>query len=258
MNRKTLLIMSGGVCLLFALFSGCGGNPGEKEYNKARSSWKANDLVRAQSQMEKAIRKMADNEKKSVANNELGIIRWKLGKQDQAIESFAESCRLAEELSGANLNLGVALYHAGQWDQAKFQLTNILIEEPDNAVARIYLGLVYMEQQAWQSAAKELTEGLRSRPNDAAGQNALALAELHMNPDSDAAVQRLKRLLAAYPDYAPAAYNLAMIHEQWLKEPRTALGWYQQYLQKAGEDGAQAEAARQAVERLNRMGPEAP
>jgi tetratricopeptide (TPR) repeat protein len=258
MKRKTLLIMSGGVCLLFALFSGCGGNSGEKEYNKARSSWKANDLVRAQSQMEKAIRKMSDNEKKSIANNQLGIIRWRLGKQDQAIESFSESCRLAEEMSGANLNLGVALYHAGQWDQSKFQLTNVLIEDPDNAVARIYLGLVHMEQQDWQSASKELAEGLRARPNDAAGQNALALAELHLNRGSDAAVKRLKQLLVAYPDYAPAAYNLAMIYEQWIQEPRTALGWYQQYLQKAGEDGAQAETARQAIERLNRVGPDIP
>jgi tetratricopeptide (TPR) repeat protein len=258
MKRKSLLILSSGVCLLFALFSGCGGNPGEKEYNKARSSWKKNNLARAQSQMEKAIRKMSDNEKKSVANNQLGIIRWRLGKQDQAIESFAESCRLAEDLSGANLNLGVALYHVGQWDQAKFQLTNVLIEEPENAVARIYLGLVNMEEQDWQGASKELAEGLRSRPNDAAGQNALALAELHLNRGSDAAIKRLKQLLVAYPDYAPAAYNLAMIYEQWLKEPRTALGWFRQYLQKAGDDGEQAETARQAVERLNRMGPDAP
>ena len=84
MKNKTLLIMvCGGVCLLFAVFSGCGGRPGEKEYNKAVASWEGGDLVRAQSQLEKAIRKLSSSEKKSVANNQLGIIRWNLGKHGQ-------------------------------------------------------------------------------------------------------------------------------------------------------------------------------
>jgi len=250
--------MGGGVCLLFAVFSGCGGNPGEKDYNKAMTSWKNNDLVRAQSQLEKAIRKLSGNEKKSVANNQLGIIHWNLGKYDQAIESFAESCRLGEDLSGANLNLGVALYYAGQSEQAKFELTKILGEDPDNTVAQFFLGLVYLQLKDWKGASQEITEGLRADPTDAAGQNALALAELHLSHNSDLAVKRLKQLVAAHPDYAPAVYNLAVIHEQWLHNPGAALGWYKQYLQKAGEEGAQAESTQQAIVRLNKMGPDAP
>lgn len=258
MNNKTLLIIGGGVCLLFALFSGCGGNPGEKEYEKAMASWKKNDLVRAQSQLEKAIRKLTGNEEKSVANNQLGIIRWKLGKHAQAIESFGESCRLSNDLTGANLNMGVALYHSGHLEQARLELTKILNEEPDNATARIYLGLVLMKRQDWQGASQELSAGLRSSPNNPAGQNALALVELHMSRNTDAAVKRLKQLLAAYPDYAPALFNLAIIHEQWLRDPTAALGWYKQYLQKAGEAGPQAEAAKQAIAKLSQVGPEDP
>jgi tetratricopeptide (TPR) repeat protein len=258
MKNKTLLLMGGGVFLLFAIFSGCGGNPGEKDYNRAMTSWKNNDLVRAQSQLKKAIRKLSGNEKKSVANNQLGIIHWNLGKYDQAIESFAESCRLEEDLSGANLNLGVALYHAGRSEQAKFEFTKILGEDPDNTVARFFLGLVHLQLKDWKGASQEITEGLRADPTDAAGQNALALAELHLSHNSDLAVKRLKQLVAAHPDYAPAAYNLAVIHEQWLHNPGAALGWYNQYLQKAGEEGVQAEPTKQAIVRLNRMGPDAP
>lgn len=253
MKNKTLLIMvCGGVCLLFAVFSGCGGRPGEKEYNKAVASWEGGDLVRAQSQLEKAIRKLSSSEKKSVANNQLGIIRWNLGKHGQAIESFIESCRLAEELSGANLNLGIALYHAGQLEQARFEFTKILGEQPTNTIAQSFLGLIRMQKKDWQGASKELTTGLRTNPNDAAAQNALALAELHLNRNSDAAVKRLKKLVAAYPEYAPAAYNLAVIHDQWLHNNSAALGWYKQYLQKTGGKGAYTELARQAIIRLNR------
>jgi len=253
MKNKTLLIMIGsGVCLLFAVFSGCGGRPGEKEYNKAMASWEDGDLVRAQSQLEKAIRKLSGNEKKSVANNQLGIIRWNLGKHGQAIESFSESCRLAEELSGANLNLGIALYHASQLKQAEFEFTKILGEQPTNMIAQSFLGLVHMQKKDWQGASKEIAAGLRANPNDAAGQNALALAELHLNRNSDAAVKRLKKLVAAYPEYAPATYNLAVIHEQWLHNESAALGWYKQYLQKTGGKGVHTELARQAIIRLNR------
>ncbi len=250
MKNKKLLIMGGGVCLLFAVFSGCGERSGEKEYNKAMASWKDDDLVRAQSQLEKSIRKLSGNEKKSVANNQLGIILWSLGKHGQSVEKFAESCLLAEDLSGANLNLGIALYHAGRLDQAEFEFTKILNEQPANPVARSFLGLVHMQKKDWKAASKEISAGLRTNPNDAAGQNALALAELHLNSSSDAAVKRLKQLISAYPDYAPAVYNLAMIYDQWLHNPNAALGWYKQYLAKAGVDGPQSEAAKQAITRL--------
>ncbi|MEN8256090.1 MAG: tetratricopeptide repeat protein [Verrucomicrobiota bacterium] len=257
MKNKKLLMIGGSACLLFAVFSGCGGRGGEKEYNKAMASWKSGDLVRAQSQLEKAIRKLSGNEEKSVANNQLGIIRWSLGKHDQAIESFGESCRLAKELSGANLNLGVALFHANQLDQAEFEFIKMLAEQPTNAVARSFLGLVQMQKKEWKGASEEIAAGLRTNPNDAAGQNALALVELHMNRNSDIAVKRLKKLVSAYPDYAPATYNLAVIHDQWLHNQNAAMGWYRQYLQKAGEEGRQTEAARQAIARLEKKGPNA-
>jgi len=256
MSNKKLLMIGGGICLLFAVFSGCGGRSGEKEYNKAMASWKDNDLVRAQSQLEKAIRKLSGNEKKSVANNQLGIILWSLDKHDQSIEKFAESCRLAEDLSGANLNLGIALYHAGQMEQAEFEFTKILGEQPDNAIARSFLGLIHMQEKDWKGASREIAAGLRTHPNDAAGQNALALAELHLNSSSSAAIKRLKQLVSAYPDYAPAAYNLAMIYDQWLHNPSAALGWYKQYLQKAGEEGMHTESATQAIARLSEKEPD--
>jgi len=251
MKNKKLSMIGGGICLLFAVFFGCGERTGEKEYNKAMASWKDGDLVRAQSQLEKSIRKLSGNEKKSVANNQLGIILWNLGKHGQSVEKFAESCRLAEDLSGANLNLGIALYHAGRLEQAEFEFTNILGEQPSNIVAQFFLGLTHMQKKDWKGASKEITAGLRTNPNDAAGQNALALAELHLNNSSDAAVKRLKKLVSAYPGYAPAAYNLAVIYDQWLHNPSAALGWYRQYLAKAGADGPQSEAARQAMTRLD-------
>jgi tetratricopeptide (TPR) repeat protein len=250
MKNKKLVILCGGSCLLLALFFGCGERSGEKEYTKALSLWADGDLVRAQGQLEKAIRKLTGNAKRALANNQLGIVLWKLGKPEQAIERFAESCRLTDELTGANLNLGMALYHAGQLDEAEFELTKMLNEQPDHADARTIQGLIHMQKKDWKSAAQEISTGLRNHPDDPAGQNALALAELHLNRNSDPAVARLKQVVAAYPDYAPACYNLAVIYDQWLGNKNAAASWYKQYLARAGAEATRTAAAKQAVARL--------
>jgi tetratricopeptide (TPR) repeat protein len=89
-----------------------------------------------------------------------------------------------------------------------------------------------------------------ARPSDPAGQNAFALADLNSTRNTDLAVSRLSKLASAYPDYAPAAYNLAVIHDLWLGNQTKATEWYKEYLRKAGPNGRQVDATRQAIARL--------
>lgn len=249
MKKASLTIFFGGFLFLLALFSGCGDRSGEKEFNQAMKLAESGDLVRAQGQLEKAVRKLSDRERKAIAENELGIVLWKLGKKDQALESFSESCSLSGEITGANENLAIALCQAGRLDEAEFELTKILNEQPKNPTALLYLGIVQMERRNWAGAAKEIAKEVRANPKSPAAQNALALAELHQR-QAETAIQRLKQLLAASPGYAPAAYNLAAIYDQWMHNSAAAIGWYRQYLEKSGGQGAFADRARQAIARL--------
>jgi len=256
MKNKSLVIGGSGICLLFILFFGCGENSGEKEYNKALESWKNGDLSRAQGQMEKAIRKLSDTEKKSVANNQLGLILWGLGKNQLAAKKFGESCRLTEDLTGANLNHGLALYQTGQLESALFEFTKFSDAQPNNALAHTLLGLVHLKNQQWASATQELATGLRQKPeNPSAGQNALALAQLHEPNGTNKAITRLKQIIAAFPNYTPAIYNLAVIYDQWLHDNTTALSWYRKYLQQAGSQAQKTEQTNQAIARLTRTRP---
>ncbi|MBT8042122.1 MAG: tetratricopeptide repeat protein [Pontiella sp.] len=250
MKNSRIAMLSTSVFMILAMFAGCGEHSGEKEYSKAMDAWKSGNLVRARTLFEKSIRKTSGNEKKSAALNQLGLILWQLNETDAAAEAFSKSCNLTENLTGANLNMGIALFHAGRLDDAEVALNNVLGETPGNETALAMLGMIEMRKQNWSGAASELTKSYRADPRSPAALNALALAELHKNQSSDAAIRRLQQVASAYPSYAPAAYNLALIYDQWLGNKSAAREWYTQYLQRAGAEGSRVADAKEAVERL--------
>lgn len=250
MKDTKVFITASAVLLAVAIFIGCGERAGEKEYEKAVAAWKKGDLVRARTLFEKSIRKTSGNEKKSVAWNQLGLVLWQLGETESAANAFGNSCNLTEAFTGANLNHGIALFHAGKLAEAEVALNNVVGDNPKNQTALAMLGMIEMKKRDWAGASQELSKTVAADPRNPAGQNALALVELHRNRNSNAAITRLKQLLAAHSNYAPAAYNLGVIYDQWLGNKSAAQGWYSQYLKIAEADGSHVDAAKKALERL--------
>lgn len=252
MKVKTFSLYLFGLLTLFALFIGCGENSGEKKYKKALSSWKQKDLVRAETLMEPAIRQLAAD-RKPVAYNQLGIIRWKLNKREEAIQAFHSA--ITGEITEANINLASALFYLDRLDEAEFQLTNILGARPRHAEARLLRGLVSMKRKDWDSAFRDLKVAEQQDAGNPAISSALILCELHKHGQSQQAINALQRLAAKHPNYTPAIYNIGSIYDHWLKRKDDALTWYRQYLQKAGDDGSYIEKTQKAIDRLNGAGP---
>ncbi|MEI6892372.1 MAG: tetratricopeptide repeat protein [Pontiella sp.] len=250
MKNKKIVTVSTGVVVALFMFAGCSGKSGEKQYNQALSAWENGDLVRARTLLESSINKLSGNALKSTAQNQLGLVLWELGESEAAAMAFSTSANLAETLTESHLNMGIALYHTDRFDEAELALNNVLGENQNNETARAILGLIRLQKQNWTGATAELTKAERINPRSPAIQNALALAELHQTNNSDHALTRLKQLISAYPDYAPAAYNLGSIYDHWLQNTSTAIRWYQQYLQKAGVNGSHVQSASNAIVRL--------
>ena len=250
MKNKKMITVSLCIAVALMMFAGCGENSGEKEYTKAVEAWKSGDLVRARSLFDKSISKSSGGAKKSTALNQLGLVLWELSKTKDAAKSFNEAANLSESLSGASLNSGIALYHCGQMDEAELVLNNVIGENPKNDTALAILGLIELQKRNWTGATQELSKSANINPRNPAAQNALALAELHQTQQTEQAITRLKQIISAYPDYAPAAFNLGSIYDHWLSNSSAAMGWYKQYLEKAGADGSHILTASQAVVRL--------
>jgi len=250
MKKRKMITATAVVFTALVMFVGCGSKNGEKEHSKALEAWNDGDLVRAQTLLEKSIRKTTGNEQKSESLNQLGLVLWELGKTAEAADAFSQSANLSEELSGANLNMGIALFHAGRLDEAEVALNNVLGENPRNETALAVLGMIEMQKRDWGGAAAELAKSATVNPADPAAQNALALAQLQQTKNVSSAINRLKGVVNAYPDYAPALYNLGAVYELYVKNNTQAMSWYKQYLAKAGAEGSHVQAANAALARL--------
>jgi len=249
MRKKRLFLLIGGTSFLFTIFFGCGEKSGEKEYEKALSLWKSGQLSRAQGQMGKAIRKLTNREQKSVANNQLGLILWELGKTTEATDRFRESCQLSENITQADKNYGIALFKNNQFDKAKMEFLTILGDQPNDPVSYFFMGMVHLKRKDWRNAQKKLAEGLRLKPQDPALQNAYALVELHQSGANKALV-RLKQIVKTFPNYSPALFNIATIYDLRLHNRSVAVTWYRKYLSQAGASAFQSSQAQQALMRL--------
>ncbi len=254
MKKNRILIIGSGLLLVLAMFVGCGGRSGEKEYSKAIQAWDEGDLVQARALLEKATGRLSGNVRKSMAFNKLGLVLWQLDEPKAAAAAFDDACALSETITDARLNLAMAQFHSDDFDGALKSINMYLGENPKNKTALALKSLIAAKKRDWAQSTRIMAEAVAATPNDPAAQNALALAELNHGQGSAQVISRLKKITLADPDYAPALYNLGVIHEQWLHDKDAALQYYQAYVRKAGGSGSHAEAARNAIARLDGSG----
>ncbi len=250
MKNKRIWVYGAGLALVLAMFAGCGGHSGEKEYNKAIKAWNKGNLVQARTLFEKATGRMSGNAKKSMALNKLGLVLWQLNEPQAAAEAFNDACLLSDTITDARLNLAMAQFHSGDLEGAAKSLSMYLGEYPETPNAMTLSSMIAAKKRDWNQSSRIMAKVAANQPNDPAAQNALALAELNQGNGSNQAIKRLKKTIATHPDYAPALYNLAVIYDQWLRDKTTARHYYQAYLQKAGDSGSHGDAATEAVARL--------
>jgi len=251
MKDNKMLIYGAGTALVLAMFVGCGGRSGEREFNKAMSAWEKGKLVQARTLFEKSTARLSGNDKKSTAFNNLGLVLWQLDETDAAAAAFSDACTLSETITEARLNLAIAQFHSGNLDAAKMSLSMYLGENPNSSTALAMQSLIAAQKRDWAQASRLLNKSASADPANPALQNALALSEAKGGQSPGSAITRLKQLLSSHPDYAPALYNLAVIHDQMLHDNAAALSYYNSYLQKAGSNASHVEIAKAAVDRLN-------
>ncbi len=135
-------------------------------------------------------------------------------------EAFAEATRSLE---------------AGELDRAIGLLEPLTRSSPELTAAHVNLGIARARKDELAPAETALLAALGRNPRHPVALNELGIVYRRMGRFQDART-RFEGALAAYPEFAPAHRNLAILCDLYLADADCALAHYQHYLAAVPED----------------------
>lgn len=152
---------------------------------------------------------LAKNPEAWMAHNNLGTLRLRQQRWDEAEEYFEAALRVNPGTPEANNNLGTALYAQGKISEATAQYRTAVTVDPKNAGAWNNLGIALAAAGAHTDAVQAFRSSLALAPNDAATHYNLGKALHRMQMLARASVE-LREALRLDPNLAMAHYELGL------------------------------------------------
>ncbi len=121
---------------------------------------------------EHALEATADN---WIMHNNLGVVRARQGRIDEAARHYAEALRIAPDFGAANFNLGEMLLVRGEVNRSVPYLERAAGLAPGNAVVRLVLGTALARQGRTDEALSHLREAERLDPGNPEIRRALSM-----------------------------------------------------------------------------------
>lgn len=241
----TSLLLAG---LGLGLAGSCSKPPGQADFDRGVYELKRGNHVRAKALLEKSVSRRPGSDQNALAYNYIGLAAYRLGQYQAAQEAFEDSRRLSPTLAEPVYNLGVLLAASGDLARSVRLLEEAARMDERDPRALEYLGRLYSERRQWPEARRMLYAALDRAPESPRVLTALASVDLHTTGPQKA-VELLTSALKKDHRYAPALFNLAVIYDRWLQDRSHARSYYKRFL-GANDDGAWADHARAALERL--------
>jgi len=178
------------------LVSGCGSGESNLETGIARL--RENNYKSAGKHLERAVYQLPDN---PAALCNMGITCWKTGRNKEAISYFRKTAQLC----------------------------------PDDPRPMEFLARVMMDMQNWNEARSALVQADKRLPASSRILTTMALVEIHSGNNAQA-LSRLTQALETDPTYAPALYNMSVLHRDKLNNREAAVSFFNRYLKVAAGD----------------------
>jgi tetratricopeptide (TPR) repeat protein len=160
----------------------------------------------------------------AIAHSNLGVALRKIGRTDEAIDSYKSALRLQPNYVGALNNLGVALCSKGQIYDGLESYTRAIALDPNDAIAQHNLGLRHDLMGRTDEAIEHYRRAVSADPRYALAHCNLAIAFIQIG-DLNRALHHLRESTRVDPQY-PTAYLTIGIQLRTLgqfAEAKTAL-----------------------------------
>lgn len=256
-NRRAWLSGPSRVCAVWLLLAaaGCAPAPPPPAWEAARSARDDGRLEDARRLLTDALEQDPTPPDAAVIYNDRGVIARELGDPVAATLDFEASRRLDDQLAAPVYNLAVENFHAGRIDQAAALWQEAAaLAAPHDTRSLEFLALLEEQRGNLEAAREHLQDALARQPESPRVLSALGRCELRRQEPA-AAVERWLEALEANPTYAPAYYNLAVVHERRLQDPDGAAHYWRQFLRYEPES---TPASIYAHSRLSAPPPHAP
>ena len=165
----------------------------------------------------------------ATAWNYLGVADQKAQQPENAAAAYQRALDLNRDLVEAHWNLGMLWLEQGKNDEALSEFTAYTLRRNNSPEGWLKLGAVQLRMGEVVAAERSFGAVLTVDPGNAEAINGQGLARLERNRPRDA-VQFFASALQSNPNFAPAMLNLAVTEQQYLRDDRTALQYYQAYL----------------------------
>jgi tetratricopeptide (TPR) repeat protein len=166
--------------------------------------WRRGKRQDAVEQYRLSLRSLPDSPQ---THNNLGLVLTELDQLDEAIEHLNEAVRLDPEFAVAYNNLGNALRDSGRHEEAIAQYERAIRVLPDYADPHNNLGAILAQQGRREEAAAEFRIALQLAPQSADAHNNLGLV-LTQTGDNTAAIEHLAESVRLSPNHADSHINL--------------------------------------------------
>lgn len=245
---------------LMALLTGCA-PPGARALLEGKRLLEQGKFSQAVEKLRLATTLLNTN---AQAWNYLGLACHQAGQVAEAEKAYHKALGLDHDLSEAHYNLGCLWLGQHRPEAAKAEFTAYTLRRGNAPAGFVKLGTAQLRaaqlEAAGPSRARELgaaeksfNEGLSLDPLNPEALNGLGLVQVQRARAGEA-VQFFNRALKQQPAYGPALLNLAIVEQEYLREPQAALQKYREYLAlKPAPDSADAvkAVARQLEQELS-------
>jgi tetratricopeptide (TPR) repeat protein len=132
----------------------------------------------------------------------VGVMQERLGKLNDAIDTYMEAARNDLGLFMAHVHLANMYEQHGMWTQAIRERQAAVNANPDDASLQLDLGETYIQAGQWQDAEKALKDAQAGNPRDARVPYYLGVVQMQLNEKDDA-----RNELTHFVAIAPSRYQ---------------------------------------------------
>jgi len=195
------------VALPFEAQTSAANSAATKAYESGIAAIRAGDAVKAQSDLEKAVKLNPGSAEMQLA---LGQVMLQRGDYDSAITHLQTVIRLKPNLAAGHLALGQALSAKGALDEAIAQLREAAKLAPKDADPHRGLARTFSAQKKTPEALAEIKEAVALAPRSAEVHDELGAVLAQIGENAQAG-QQFQIALQVDPKYQPAHFHLGVI-----------------------------------------------